>query len=73
MRITVEELANMWRGAAHSLRGGDQAPVMEYEPSPVAIAKAEQLEACAKDLENTQFHHDLIIDPETKRKWWKVL
>lgn len=73
MRISVQELATMWRAAAHSLRGGDHAPVMEYKPSPVNIAKAEQLEACARDLENTKFHHELVIDPETKRKWWKLL
>jgi hypothetical protein len=62
VRITVAELAGLWRGAAYSMRGLDQAPVAGYEPDAVSVAKAEQLEACAADLLNTQLHHDLTDD-----------
>lgn len=73
MRITVKELAAMWRGTAYSLRGCDQAPAAEYVPDAESIAKADQLEACAADLENTWFHYDLVQDADNGKHWWKKL
>jgi len=63
MRVTVEDLAKLWSDAAGTLNEVDVA----------TKARKEQLLACAADLKNVKFYHELFIDPETKRKWWKVL
>jgi hypothetical protein len=72
VKITVGDLAAMWHSAAYSIRGGDQAPAADYVPDAVSLAKADQLDACAADLLNTSFRHDLVKDAATGR-WWKKL
>lgn len=63
MRVTVTQLADMWRAAAQSLEVQD-APLVNR-------AKAEQLRACAKDLEDTHIHHELVKDnPLSKTSAW---
>lgn len=62
VRMTVSQLADMWRGAAEGIG--------EFEPE-----RADQLRKCAKDLENTHFYHELVKDnPLDKSKlWWRLL
>jgi hypothetical protein len=64
MRVTVDDLSKLWRDAAEMRRREDTSD---------AHAKADQLEDCAKDLQQVKFRHELVQDPETKRKWWKLL
>jgi hypothetical protein len=62
MRITVKQLANMWRAAAESEDGS----------SP---DKAAQLRACAKDLEQVHFSHELVAENPVSGKsiWWRKI
>ena len=64
MRVTVDDLTQLWRDAAEMRR---------REGTAEERAKADQLEACAKDLQEVKFRHELVQDPETRRKWWKIL
>jgi hypothetical protein len=56
-RLTVKDLTARWRADADDLAQDDP--------------RADQLRACAKDLEATQSHHTLIEDPDVSRSWWK--